>query len=116
MIMSKKNNSRNVVICHCVDPLSILALVGAGLVRGAGGLSIRYAPEIQIKLARCLIYRKRRGAEKENTYKDDIDPQKYMENIQQLIASDPNCTPDPNFPRVVNEDISARYLPLVDVI
>jgi len=99
MIHNKKNksNSRNVGVCHCEDPLSILAI-----------------PEIQIGLARCLTYRKRRLPEKENTYKDNVDPQKYIEQMENLIASDPNCTPDPNCPRVVHEDISARSLPSVD--
>ena len=102
----KKNklNSRNVV-CRCMDPLSVLCLIRAGLIRGGGGVALRYAPEVQIGLARCVTHRRRRLPEKKNTYGDGVEPEKFIEEMQKLIASDPNCT------RVVHEDISPRYLP-----
>ena len=108
MYTHKKNklNSRNVV-CYCIDSISFLCLIGTRILRGRGGVTLRYAPQVQLAIASCITHRRRKSPETRNTFNDGkvVEPQRYIEKMENLITLDQNCTP------VVHKDISARSLP-----
>ena len=64
--VQNKLSSRN-IICYCVDPLSILAYIGLGIIRTVGGVAMKFAPEIHTCFARrCATHRRNRRTNNED--------------------------------------------------
>ena len=90
-----KLSSRNVVCYYC-DPITILCVIGVGILRCGGGFALRYAPERQMAIAGCIRHRRRKNTtEERNTFDEGegVDPQEYIEVMENRIKLDPKCTP-----------------------
>ena len=98
-IINMKHCSRNVV-CYVIDPLSVLSYVGLRLTAVGGGTALRFLPERHIW---CAGWRVAKIQELEQSQKPDVpegkrvdgvDPEVGIKSIEDLIKSDPNCSPE----------------------